>query len=77
MNSDPFESREALARLPRFTQRFWTWLSGLTHQDELPRSPWSVSQHLWAYAGVAGMAIGLSAWATQTLVAMARAAQPF
>lgn len=68
----PIDLREELARrFPRWMQRFFTWLTGLTHRGEAPRPPWSPQQHLWAYFGVAGMAIGLTGWSAQTLADLA------
>ena len=30
MNPNPLRTREALAKFHKRTQRFWTWLTGLT-----------------------------------------------
>ena len=67
MNPNPLRTRETLARLHKRTQRFWTWLTGLTHRDEAPRPPWTVNQHMATFLSVATAAIGLAAWSAQTL----------
>lgn len=43
---NPIAIRQALARLPAWTQRFWTWLSGIALPDETSRRPWSTSRHI-------------------------------
>jgi hypothetical protein len=67
MRLNPIDNRDALAKLPRITQRFWTWLTGLTHRDEPVRQPWTVNQHLFAYVCVFAMGAGITGWATQSL----------
>lgn len=67
----PIDLREQLARrFPRWMQRFFTYLTGLAHRNEPPRPPWSTQQHLLAYFGVAGLAIGLTGWSVQTLATL-------
>ncbi|KGM39777.1 hypothetical protein JY96_06360 [Aquabacterium sp. NJ1] len=67
MRPNPIDNRDALAKLPRFTQRFWTWLTGLTHSKEPPRKPMGVTQHLLCYLFVVVLASALSVWSCQTL----------
>lgn len=74
MNPHPIDNREALAKLPARTQRFWTWLTGLTHQDELPRKPWTPKRHLAVYALALVMSVGITGWAAQTLYTLGLAA---
>jgi hypothetical protein len=71
MKPNPFTAREALARLPRFTQRFWTWLTGLTHSNEAPRKPWSADQHVLVFLATCVLAFALAAWTTQQMVLLA------
>jgi len=68
----PLAVREALARFPRSTQRFWTWLTGLTHRGEPLRSPWTALQHLLAFVTVATIAFAISTWYMQKLFDIAR-----
>ena len=74
MRPHPIDNREALAKLPAITQRFWTWLTGLTHHAEPRRKPWTANQHLLAYAFVFVIAIGLTSWGSQTIYVIGRAA---
>lgn len=71
MRLNPIDNREALAKLPAFTQRFWTWLTGLTHRGEPARRPWTVNRHLASFACVFAFGIGLTGWASQTLYGIA------
>lgn len=71
MRPNPIDNRETLAKLPSFTQRFFTWLTGLTHRDEPSRYPWTVNQHLFAYGCVFAFGIGLTGWASQSLYLIA------
>jgi hypothetical protein len=71
MNTDPFKTREVLARLPQCTQRFWTWLTALTHQREQPRKSWTANQHMAAYLATCVVAFALAGWTTQQLAVMA------
>ena len=43
---NPIAIRQALARLPAWTQRFWTWLSAIAMPDETSRRPWSTTRHI-------------------------------
>jgi hypothetical protein len=71
VESNPLKTREALARFPRFTQRFWTWLTALTHQNEAPRKPWSVDQHVAAFMATCVLAFALAVFTTQEMTRLA------
>lgn len=74
MKTHPIDNREALATLPARTQRFWTWLTGLTHRTEPSRKPWTPKRHLAVYAFALVMSVGITGWAAQTLYTLGRAA---
>jgi hypothetical protein len=71
MKTNPFKTREALACLPRFTQRFWTWLTALTHQNEAQREPWTTNQHMAAFMATCVVAFALAAFTTQEMTRLA------
>ena len=73
MKRHPLDTRERLARFPKFTQRFWSWLLSVTYRNEPPRAPWTVNQHLASFLSLAVVAIGLAGWSSQRLYAIARA----
>jgi hypothetical protein len=72
MKHNPLDTRENLAKFPKFTQRFWSWLLSITYRNEPPRVPWTVNEHLATFLSLAGIAIGLAGWSTQMLYATAR-----
>lgn len=63
--------RKTLAELPRATQRFWTWLTGLMLPGELPREPWSPWQHFVCTFGVFCLAATMSLVSMQHLLGIA------
>ena len=71
MKTHPIETREALAKLHKSTQRFWTWLTALTHRNEPPREPWTAAQHYAAFLSVAVVAFSMAAWSSQHLYTLA------
>lgn len=62
-NLDPLKTRRALARLPRWTQPLWTWITGTALPGEAPRWRWSAGTHVLAllFVWLATLALGVSA----------------
>ncbi|MFG6417218.1 hypothetical protein ACG02S_25315 [Roseateles sp. DC23W] len=66
---DPLETRSKLAeRFPRWTQPFWTWLTGIAMPDAKPLHRWTFGTHLGAllFAWLATLALGT--WAVAALL---------
>ena len=60
--------RRSLAVWPRFTQRFWTWLTGLLPPNEASRHHWTQWQHFLCTFGVFWVAAALSLASMQHLI---------
>ena len=69
---DPLETRRKLAeRFPRWTQPFWTWLTGIAMPGGKPLHRWTFGTHLGALllAWLATLALGT--WAVAALLRLA------
>lgn len=67
----PDTIRKTLAALPRVTQRFWTWLTGLLPPGALPHHPWTPWQHFVCTFSVFWLAAAVSLVSMQHLLGLA------
>lgn len=63
----PVETRIALARLPAWTQRYWTWLSGIAMPTEMKRRPWAPWQHVLCTVVALAVAAAVGVYSAQAL----------
>ena len=72
--ANPLSTRDALARLPEFTQRFWTWLTGIARPQEMSRRRWTPAEHL---AVTSGLLIGAAILGTASAQALLHFVNPY
>lgn len=66
MKYDPVTIRRALARLPSWMQKFFTWLTAIALPDEKPLRPWTPESHVaalcltWILVALLGCGVNLA-----------------